>query len=123
MLTEWLYKARGIDKWPTTTATVNSTKIFSSSKARNNTILFIYTPGEAPSQRGKLVADDSTTLFGINPSDTFDLQYDPKNPKRIYCTEAKAGTNDLGILIVVGVVVFIVYHVVASCVRNFGHHV
>ena len=121
MLTEWLYKARGIDKWPTATATVTSTKILSSSKARNNTILFTYTPGEAPSQSGRLVADDSTTLFGINPFDTFDLQYDPHNPKRIYCAEAKIATNDLGILIMLGVTLFIVYQVAAAYVRNFGH--
>ena len=121
MVTEWLYRVRGIDKWPTTKATVTSTRIFSGYRGSNNTILFTYTPGEAPSQSGKLVADDSTTLFGINPSDTFDLQYDPDNPKRIYCAEAKIATNDLGILVIVGVALFIVYQVAAACERNFGH--
>jgi hypothetical protein len=121
MLTEWLYRIRGIDRWPKTTATVTSTKIFSGYRGSSNTILFTYTPGEAPSQTSKLVAEDSTSLFGINPSDTFDLQYDPRNPKRVYCIEAKSATNDLGILILVILVVFVVYQVAAACVRNFGH--
>jgi len=121
MITEWLYRVRGIDKWPTTTATVTSTNIFSGYRGSSNTILFTYTPAGAPSRSGRLVAEDSASLFGINPSDTFDLQYDLKNPKRIYCTESEAANKDLGILIVVGVAVFIVYQVAAACVRNFGH--
>ncbi len=121
MISEWLYKARGIDKWPKTMATVTSTKVFSGYRGSNNTILFMYTPGEGASQRGRLVANDTATLFGINAADTFELQYDPRNPSRIYCTEAKSATNDLGILIISIVGLFIIYQVVAACVRSFGH--
>jgi hypothetical protein len=121
MLSEMLYKLRGMDRWPTTTATVISTKIGYGYRGNWNTILFTYSPNQGSSQQGKLTASDQSTLFGVNVSDTFDVQYNPRNPKRIYCEEAMPAGRDLGIAIVCIVALFILYDVVAACIRAFGH--
>jgi hypothetical protein len=121
MLSEMLYKLRGIDKWPTTEATVISTKVGYGAHGSWNTILFTYVPSQGSSQQGKLSASDQSTLFGVTVTDTFDVQYDPRNPKRIYCEEAVPAGRGLGIAVVCLVALFILYGVVVACIRGARH--
>jgi hypothetical protein len=109
MLHEMLYRIRGVDKWPHATATVISTKMFTGYRGSSNTILFSYAPGNGDVQKGKIVADDKSTLYEINTSDTFQLQYNPNRPSRFYCEEAKSISTDLRIVIFTVVIIYFIY--------------
>lgn len=108
---------RGIEKWPETTATVTSTKIFTGYRGSSNTIHFSYVPKDGAAQKGKIVADDNASLYGIGPTDTFQLQYDPSKPSHFYCKEAKSINSDLRIVIVSGILLYFIFLIVRFAER------
>jgi len=120
MFTEILYKIRGIDKWPHATASVTSTKIFTGYRGSSNTILFSYVLPDGNIQTGKIVADDNSSLYGINPSETFQLQYEPDRPSHFYCEDAKSVFTDIRIVIVAVVILYFLY-IVAGIVGRKIH--
>jgi hypothetical protein len=101
MLTEIVYKLRGIDKWPVTSATVTSLDQVSSGGRGGITqnIYFTYQPPQGDVQEGKLFIDSYASLYGVATDDTFDIQYNPLHPSRFYCKEAKSLSSDIRIFI------------------------
>jgi hypothetical protein len=110
MLTEQIYKWRGIDKWPTTTATVTSTEIVSEGgrSGRTMNIFFSYSPSGGSIESGKLFVDDYSSLYGLSNPDTFDVQFNPRKPSQYYSLEAKSVSSDIRLAIsAIGLAFFI----------------
>jgi hypothetical protein len=80
---------RGIDKWPSTTATVSSTEIVGTGgkSGRTMNIYFDYNPGSA-TENGKFFVDDNSSLYGLAQGEQFSIQFSPKRPSHYYCSEA-----------------------------------
>jgi Protein of unknown function (DUF3592) len=86
-----LYKLRGIEKWPSVTATVASTEVVSSGGRSGKTmnVHFIFMTGSGE-QKGMLFVDDNSSLYGLSEGEQFALQYNPANPSSNYCGEASS---------------------------------
>ncbi len=115
MLTELIYKLRGIDKWPETTATVTSIQVVSEGGRSGLTknIYFNYEPDKTGIQSGKLFVDSNTSVYWLNESDSFDIQYKPKNPGQYYCKEAKSLSSEMRLFFAaVGVCLVILFTLV-----------
>lgn len=109
-----LYKLRGIDKWPFTTATVSSTEIVGTGgrAGRTMNIYFDYSAGLSR-ETGKLFVDDNSTLYGLAQGEQFSIQFNPNSPARYYCSEAQSLSQTIrrGIIVVgvaFAVVVFLI---------------
>jgi hypothetical protein len=101
MLTEQIYKWRGIDKWPTTTATVTSTEIVSEGgrSGRTMNIFFSYSPPGGSIESGKFFVDSYSSLYGLSDADTFDVQFNPRKPSQYYSLESKSLSSDIRLVI------------------------
>ena len=86
-----LYRMRGIERWPSTEATVTSTKIVSEGGRSGLTmnIYFDYNAGTTP-QSGKCFVDSYSSLYGLTPGETFPVQFNPERPSSHYCSSAKS---------------------------------
>jgi|SRR5665213_15032 len=97
-----LYKLRGIEKWPSVTATVTSTEVVSpggrSGKTMNVRFKFMASSGE---QKGKFFVDDNSSLYGLSEGEQFSVQYNPANPSSFYCEEASSLSRTIRRTIVV----------------------
>jgi hypothetical protein len=114
MMNGMFYKLRGIDKWPSTIATVSSTEIVGTGgkAGRTMNIYFDYNAGSS-SETGKLFVDDNSSLYGLAQGEEFSIQFDPKRPASYYCSEAESLSRTIrrGIIIVgatFAVVVFVI---------------
>jgi hypothetical protein len=103
MMNDMFYKPRGIDKWPSTIATVSSTEIVGTGgrAGRTMNIYFGYNAGSS-SETGKLFVDDNSSLYGMAKGEQFSIQFDLKRPATFYCSEAKSLSQTIrrGIIIV-----------------------
>jgi hypothetical protein len=106
MMNCMLNKLRGIDKWPSTVATVSSTEIVGTGgkSGRTMNIYFDYNTASS-SETGKLFVDDNSSLYGMAPGETFSIQFNPKKPASYYSSEAESLSQTIrgGIIIVGGV--------------------
>jgi hypothetical protein len=110
MFAELLYKLRGIDKWPEARATVSTTEIVSEGGRSGLTknIYFSYKPTAAEIQTGEFFVDSYTSVYWLNESDTFDIQYNPDKPSCYYCKEATSLSSDVRLIAVtIGILFFI----------------
>ena len=104
MLTEWVCKLRGIDKWPSTSATVTAVEqVGEGGRAGlSRNVFFRYQPPNAEIQSGKLCVDDNSSVYNVGVAETFYIQFNPAHPGRFYCAEAISLSRFflLGIMIV-----------------------
>jgi Protein of unknown function (DUF3592) len=86
-----LDKLRGVEKWPSATATVTSTEEVSpggrTGRTMNIYFTFVANTGE---EEGKLFVDDNSSLYGLSPGEQFAVQYNPRRPSKYYCAEASS---------------------------------
>jgi hypothetical protein len=85
------YKLRGIDKWPSATATVTSTEIVGTGGRAGRT-MNVYFEYSRPSSRetGKLFVDDNSSLYGLTSGEQFSIQFNASRPSTYYCSEAES---------------------------------
>ena len=102
-----LYKLRGIEKWPSATATVTSSEVVSSGgrSGRTMNVLFTFLTGSG-TQEGKVFVDDNSSLYGLSEGEQFTLQYNPANPSSFYCEAASSLSRTIRRTIVVVGVLF-----------------
>jgi hypothetical protein len=91
MMDGMFYQLRGIDKWPSTIATVSSTEIVGtgSRAGRTMNIYFDY-KADSSSEKGKFFVDDNSSLYGLAQGEQFSIQFNPDNPAKYYCSEARS---------------------------------
>jgi hypothetical protein len=91
MMNSMFYKLRGIDKWPSATATVASAEIVGTGGRAGRT-MNIYFEYSAPSSRetGKLFVDENSSLYGLTPGEQFSVQFNPNSPSTYYCSAAES---------------------------------
>jgi hypothetical protein len=84
-------KLRGVDRWPSTEATVTSTEVVSTGgrSGRTMNVYFDYKT-DSSSEEGKFFVDDNSSLYGLAPGERFSLQFNPKRPSNYYSSEAKS---------------------------------
>jgi hypothetical protein len=103
MMDGMFYQLRGIDKWPSTFATVSSTETVGTGGRAGQTmnIYFEYNNGSS-SQTGKLFVDDNSSLYGLARGEQFSIQFNPKRPTSYCCSEATSLSQTIrrGIVIV-----------------------
>ena len=123
MLAEFIAQLRGIDRWPSATATVTTSEVVTTPKSGNwNNIAFYYRPEGGEMQGGTLAADSTTAIYELRPNDTFSIQYDPRNPARYYSKEAQSFSNTFGTIIRPVVLLFFVLLIVSEVVEVLKHH-
>jgi hypothetical protein len=102
-----LYKLRGIEKWPSATATVTSTEVVSPGGRGGKTmnVRFTFVTGSG-AQKGKFFVDDNSSLYGLSDGELFTVQYNSANPSRYYCEEASSLSRTIRRTVAVVVAVF-----------------
>ncbi len=86
-----MYKLRGIEKWPSSDATVTSTEEVSSGGRSGRTMNIYFTfSTSSGEQAGKLFVDDNSSVYGLSQGEKFTVQYDPSHPSRFYSEEASS---------------------------------
>ena len=120
MFTDLLYKWRGINKWPETTATVSSTEIVSEGgrSGRTMNIFFSYQTADNSIESGKLFVDDYSSIYGLAENDTFPLQYNPHKPSHFYSKEAKSLSSDIRLVTTIVGVVFFIFVMLIQVLAN-----
>ena len=113
-----LYKLRGIENWPSATATVTSTEVVSSGgrSGRTMNVRFRFMTGSGQ-QEGKFFVDDNSSLYDLSEGEHFMVQYNPANVSDYYCEEASSLSRTIRrIIIVVG----ILFAITAFLIEFFG---
>jgi Protein of unknown function (DUF3592) len=122
MISEFLARLRGFDKWPIATATVTESELVTTSRAGNwNNFSFYYRPNGSELQSGSLRADSLTSIYALGVGDTFEIQYDPKHPDRFYCKEVNSFTRTFGTIMGPLVIVFVIVLIVSEVVTVLRH--
>lgn len=104
-----LYKLRGVEKWPSATATVMSTEEVSSGGrgGRTMNVYFSFTSG-AGEHQGKFFVDDNSSLYGLSRGEQFSIRYKPEHPSTYYCEEASSLSQTIRRIMMIVVVTFAV---------------
>ena len=113
------YQLRGIKDWPLATATVTSTKVVGTGRRSGRTmnVCFDYVAGSS-SEDGKFFVDDNSSIYGLEPGDTFSIQFNPSNPASYYCAEAKSLSQTIrNAIVAVGVT----FAIVVFLIEFFGN--
>jgi hypothetical protein len=122
MIPELVARLRGIDKWPTATATVTESELVTTPRAGNwNNFSFFYRPDGSELQSGSLKADSLTSIYSLRVDDTFEIQYDPKYPSRFYCKEVNSFTRTFGTIMAPLVILFLIVLVVSEILSVLKH--
>jgi len=122
MIPELVARLRGLDKWPTATATVTESELVDTPRAGNwNNFSFYYRPNGLELQSGNLKADSLTSIYSLGVGDTFEIQYDPKHPNRFYCKEANSFTRTFRTIMAPLVILFIIALVVSEIMTVLRH--
>jgi hypothetical protein len=122
MFAELLARLRGIDKWPTTFATVTNAEQTTTPDSGNwNNISFFYRPAGSEIQSGTLAGDSLTSLYSLQKGDTFEIQYDPKNVGRFYCKEVQSRTRTFGAIMAPIVLIFLIALIVSTILDELKH--
>jgi hypothetical protein len=93
IFTRLMEKVRGIDRWPEAKATVVGSSQQEGGYHQGPpraSLNFWYRDSSGERQGGYLTADCQTSLYESDAGDTFTIRYDPKDPTRYYCAEAKS---------------------------------
>ena len=93
IFTRLVEKLRGIDRWPEAKATVVGSSQQEGSYQRGPStasLNFWYRDSSGERQGGYLTADCRTSLYECDAGDTFMIRYNPKDPAKYYCMEAKS---------------------------------
>jgi hypothetical protein len=117
MMNRMFYKLRGIDKWPTTAATVSSTEIVGTGGRAGLTmnVYFDYKAGSSY-EAGKLFVDDNSSLYGLAQGEAV---LDPVQPKEdFYCAEAQSLSQSIRRGIMIASITFVVVIVVIEFFGN-----
>jgi len=94
MLVKIWERLRGIDKWPQTTATV--TEITYDSLPRGGhmaNVAFRYRDPNGEDQYWTYTVDSMTSLYNIQPNDTFSVWFNPKRPEQNFSDEIESTAN------------------------------
>jgi hypothetical protein len=107
-----------MERWPSASATVTSTKVVSSGGRLGKTmnVRFTYMAG-SKERRGKLFVDDKSSLYGLSEGKQFTVQYNPAHPSLYYCKEAH--TRSLTIKLTLAIVGFL-FAVAEFLIEYFG---
>jgi hypothetical protein len=105
-----LYKIRGVSRWPECAATVSSVEVVSVGGRYGpiKRLFFSYAPVLTRIESGKLTVDALSPLFRLEVGDTFNVQYDPKDPLRIHSEEAQGLFMSIRTMVIVVGVIFAV---------------
>ena len=86
-----LYKLRGIEKWPSSAATVTAAEEVSSGGRAGRTMNIYFTfSTNAGEQQGKFFVDDNSSLYGLSVGEQFTVQYNAASPSSYYSNEASS---------------------------------
>ena len=86
-----LYKLRGIEKWPSSTATVTATEVVSPGGRSGRTMnIYFNFSTDSGERQGKFFVDDNSSLFGLSVGEQFSVQFNPAKPSNYYCEEASS---------------------------------
>ena len=92
MLRSVVERWRGIERWKEVSATVTEVSVLSEGGYNRgfprNRNVFFYRVTDGEIQSGELVVDSSTSVFYLEPDDTFPLRINPMQPERFYCAES-----------------------------------
>jgi hypothetical protein len=122
MISEAFAKLRGVDSWPTAQATVNSSELGTAYRGGDwNDLSFYYRPENSDLQSGRLKADSLTSIYALKVGDTFDIQYDPKNPARFYCKDVNSSTRTFQTIMAPLVILFVIALIVAEVIAAAKH--
>jgi hypothetical protein len=122
MIPEALAKLRGVDKWPTAKATVNSPELGTAYRGDDwNALSFYYRPEGLDLQSGSLKTDSLTSIYGLTVGDTFDIQYNPKNSARFYCRDVNSSTRTFQMIMAPLVVLFVITLILCEIIAAAKH--
>jgi hypothetical protein len=84
-------RLRGIDGWPQTSAIVTSVEQLSEGGRGGawREVEFTYRVGSGD-YGGGLKVDSYSSVYELAISDVFQIQYNPRNPSRYFCEEARS---------------------------------
>ena len=89
-----MFKLRGVDRWPGTTATVVSHEYLSDAEHGDEPVFakisFYYRDPSGSIQAGELTVDSATSLLRIHVHDDFRIKVNPNRPSSFYCGEASS---------------------------------
>lgn len=104
-----LHKLRGVENWPSATATVTSTEEVSSGGRSGRTMNVYFTfSANSGDHEGKLFVDDNSSLYDLAQSEQFTVQYNPRHPSTYYCAEASSLSQTIRRTITVVMAAFVI---------------
>lgn len=89
----WIERLRGIDEWPFVEAVVVSVRQIKEGNRYGDgawrTVRFRYRCG-SQDFNGRFFVDSYSSVYELASGDKFDIQCNPRHPRRYFCEEAKS---------------------------------